>query len=242
MKNDAREFAALAQTPATPRFDLYGVIHKAIRAMMADSLMAVGSTDVTDPTRRRALAAQVEELLDFCHAHLEHENLYLHPAIEARASGASERIAQEHEEHRAHIAALRRGNAVLREAPDAAAALAAAGALYRELALFVADNFAHMHVEETAHNAVLWSRYTDAELVEIHNALVASIPPAEMALALRWMLPSMNHAERVAVLADMRASAPPPAFEGTLALARSHLADGDWAALTQALALPHPAG
>ena len=33
------------------------------------------------------------------------------------------------------------------------------------LALFIADNFQHMHVEETAHNAVLWARYTDAELM-----------------------------------------------------------------------------
>ena len=52
--------------------------------------------------------------------------------------------------------------------------------LYRQLTLFMAHNFEHMNEEETAHNAVLWAHYTDAELVGIHDALVASIPPHEM--------------------------------------------------------------
>jgi hypothetical protein len=72
---------------------------------------------------------------------------------------------------------------------------AVAQGLYRQLSLFIAENFEHMHVEETAHNAVLWARYTDAELIAIHDALVAAIPPEEMMFVLRWMVPFMNPAE-----------------------------------------------
>ena len=35
---------------------------------------------------------------------------------------------------------------------------------YRRLSRFVAENFEHMLVEETRHNAALWELYTDAEL------------------------------------------------------------------------------
>jgi hypothetical protein len=74
-------------------------------------------------------------------------------------------------------------------APQRTAAL---GRLYRALALFVADNFQHMQVEETAHNAVLWAAYRDDELMAIEQAIVASIPPDAMAEALHWFLPALT--------------------------------------------------
>jgi hypothetical protein len=94
-----------------------------------------------------------------------------------------------------------------------------------------------MHVEETAHNAVLWARYTDAELLAIHDALVASIPPQEMMTVARWMVPFMNPLERFHLLADIRAKAPKEAFEAILATARAHLAAAEWAKLAHDLKL-----
>jgi hypothetical protein len=93
-------------------------------------------------------------------------------------------------------------------------------------------------VEETAHNAVLWARYTDAELEAIHDALVASIPPEEMMRTVRWLVPFMNPAERTALLADMRAKAPAPAFAAVLDMARAHLTQNEWAKLARSLGLP----
>ena len=108
--------------------------------------------------------------------------------------------------------------------------------LYRHLALFVAENFEHVHNEETAGNALLWATHTDAELMAIHGALLASIKPQEMAVALRWMIPALNHAERVAMLRGMRHDAPAPVFQSVLRIAREHLAPRDWEKLTAALA------
>ena len=235
MKIDSTEFAALSHTQETPRVDLYGIIHKAIRALMSDTLLAVGRMDCSDAAERATVAVKVGELLDLCTSHLEHENLYVHPAIEARAPGASALIAHEHDEHRQHIGGLRTALERLAAAHDNTALASSAQALYRQLALFMADNFEHMHTEETAHNAVLWARYTDAELLAIHAALVASIPPQEMAFTLRWMLPAMSPQERSAMLADMRADAPAPVFDAVLDIARQHLDAPSWAMLARAL-------
>jgi hypothetical protein len=178
----------------------------------------------------------VLQLLGFCGAHLAHENAFVHAAIEARAPGASDRIGHEHEEHVAHIAQLAEMLAALHRAVPGQRH-ADAQRLYGALALFVAGNFEHMHVEETAHNAVLWARYTDAELMEIHDALVASIPPQEMMTVARWMVPFMNPLERFHLLADIRAKAPKEAFEAILATARPHLAATEWAKLARDLGL-----
>ena len=235
MNIDQRELRHVAEA-AAPRVDLYAGIHKALRALMADTLLAVGRMDSDDALELARVTQRVLELLDFCRSHLRHENDFVHPALEARAPGASGQIAHEHEEHLQAIVALAgQTTALLQCAP----AFRAAGALalYRALSLFIAHNFVHMHVEETAHNAVLWARYTDAELIAIHDALVAAIPPEEMMFVLRWMVPFMNPAERAAMLGDMRAHAPAPAFAAALDVVRPHLSEREGAKLDVALGL-----
>jgi hypothetical protein len=240
MHIDTKELASVAAA-AAPRFDMYAGIHKALRAFMADTLLAVGRMDSEDDADIARTAGRVLDLLRACASHLAHENEFLHTAIEARAPGASALIAHDHEEHVEHIAKLQDLVGALRGC-SGADRFATAARLYRELALFVADNFRHMHVEETAHNAVLWARYTDAELVAIHDALVASIPPAEMMLTARWLVPFMNPAERAALVGDMRAKAPPPAFDAILAVTRPHMTTDEWAKLMRSLGLPVVAG
>jgi hypothetical protein len=236
MNIDQCEMRQVAEA-AAPRIDMYAGIHKALRALMADRLLALGRMDVDDALELAQVTQRVLELLEFCRSHLQHENEFVHTAMEARAPGASGQIAHEHAEHAEAITVLANQTTALLQC-DAEARAAGALALYRALSLFIAHNFEHMHVEETAHNAVLWARYTDAELIEIHNALVASIPPHEMMFVVRWMVPFMNPAERTAMLGDMQAHAPAPAFAAALDVVRPHLSEREWAKLSASLKLP----
>ena len=241
MKNTAQEIHAVVATQALPRFDMYAGIHKAMRALMADTLVAVGRMDPQDPQELAAVAERVLGLLDFCACHLQHENSFIHTAMERRAPGASERIAHEHDGHLHYISAIKHQVAAL-STSGSTTAPAVAKQLYLELTLFVAENFQHMHMEETAHNAVLWARYTDAELVDIHNALVASIAPADMMFSLRWLAPSMNPAERAGLLLDMQAHAPATAFAAALDVVQHHLTQDEWHKLCRALGIPPAPG
>ncbi len=235
MKNDPQELQQVAAaTP--PRLDAYTPIHKALRALMADTLLAVGRMDVDDELELAQTTQRVLELLEFCASHIRHENTFVHAALEARVPGGSERIAHEHQEHAQHfieraatVASLRACSPALR--PQLALRL------YRELGLFIAENFQHMNVEETVHNSLLWAHYSDAELAQVHDALVASIPPQEMMFVVRWMVPFMNPAERTGMLADMQANAPAPAFAAVLDTVRPHLKDNEWAKLARSLGL-----
>jgi iron-sulfur cluster repair protein YtfE (RIC family) len=237
--NELQQVAATATAAATdaPRVDMYAGIHKAMRALMADTLLALGRMDCDDGLELAQTTQQVLALMDACASHLKHENEFIHAALEARAPGASAVIAHEHDDHLAHIGRLAGAATALLRTP-AAQRPAAVLALYRDLSLFIAENFHHMHVEETAHNAVLWARYTDAELEAIHDALVASIPPEEMMGIVRWLVPFMNPAERTALLADMRAKAPEAVFHAVLDAARPHLTQGEWTKLARSLGLP----
>jgi hypothetical protein len=236
MNIDPREMQQVIQAQG-PRVDMYGGIHKALRALMADTLLAVGRMDCADDLELAEVTERVLQMLDFCRSHVEHENEFVHTAMEARAPGASEAIAHEHGDHFKHIAHLGEIVAALRHAPGDRR-FAEQQRLYGELTLFVADNFRHMRIEETAHNAVLWSRYTDAELNEIHDALVASIPPEELMFGVRWLVPFMSPPERAGFLADARSKAPAPAFAAMLDVVRPLLTAREWDKLARALALP----
>lgn len=226
--------AAAIKTNAAPRVDLYAGIHKALRLFMNHTLARVGCLDHDDPVDLNATLAQLQSLLEACRSHVIKENKFVHTAIEARRPGTCERIGSEHADHLDAIAALEAEAASLRALPTAAAAQR----LYRHLARFVGENLEHMHAEESVHNSVLWAEYSDAELLEIHHRILASIDPAEMALVLRWMVPALTPAERAAMLGEMQQQMPPEAMRSVLDIVRPHLDDSAWAKLARALDIP----
>ncbi len=219
-----------------PRLDLYAPIHKALRAWMFDTVQQVGRTDGQCPDTALRTLRQVESLLAVCDGHIHHENTFLHPVLERGMPGTARDADVAHQEHGRHMARLRTLVTQARGS-QGPAAFGAFLALYRELALFVADNLAHMHWEETVHNEALWARHSDAELAQVHDALVQSIPSAEMAETLRHMLPALTPVERLGMLQDMRGKMPPGAFDGVLQLAHLCMQPQDVAALMAGLGL-----
>ena len=157
--------------------------------------------------------------------------------MEARRPGSTRQTAHDHVEHERALAELDRLIGFVSASAGAERA-AAASSLYRRLALFVAENLEHMGIEERDNMAVLWAEYSDEELAALEASIVAAVPPALMAVATRWMMSALNHAERVGMLQGMRQAAPTEVFEGVLAIARGNLAARDWAKLADALALP----
>ena len=224
---------AVSNTTA-PRFDMYAGIHKALRSFMSETLVRVGRADVTDPDDLHAALEQLEALLTLCLSHIEHENEFVHTAIEARQPGAATRSGGDHVEHRDSIDALRAEAAALRSAATRVQP-ALALRLYHHLSLFVAENFQHMHIEETVNNAALWAAYSDAELIEIHDRLVASIAPPEFMLVARWMVPALSPTERAMLLSGVKAHTPPEAFLGLLAGVRPYLDARGWDKLAHAV-------
>lgn len=233
---------AAVQTPMAPRLDLYAPIHKALRAWMFDTVVAVGRVDGSDePALVRALA-QTEALLQISLSHIAHENDFLHPLLDGDMPGSAREADVAHQGHLRHVARMRQQVQRVR-LQQGAARFAELGTLYRELGLFVADNLTHMHWEETMHNEALWARHSDAELAAVHDALVQSIPPQEMAEVLRHMLPALSPLERHGMLTEMRAQMPAGAFDGVLQLAHEVLDVHAWAELLRVLqvqpSLPH---
>ena len=218
----------------TARFDIYRNIHIALRACMMQTLLAVGRMDPQDDTERAAVLGEVRFLLNFCRMHLKKENAFVHSAMEARAPGSSKHTAGDHVEHEHWFEDLEGATAAV-ESGQALARTAAALTLYRQLALFVGENFVHMQVEETENNAILWRTHSDEEIIAIEQAILAVHSPEEKGMALRWMLPALSPAARAQMIGLMRQNMPPEAMTGMLATLKPLLTEANWRKLTRAL-------
>lgn len=216
------------QAPAPAlRYNLYTTPHKALRLGLSTTLSAMGRIDPNDDAAVANLAGEVRALLKFCHAHLEKEEQFIHPAMESRRPGSSTGTREDHRDHLAEFVRLESAAQGI-ETAKGQQREQAVNQLYHQLALFMADNLVHMHVEETDNNAVLWAAYSDDELEALEQRLVASIPPETRQLALRWMVPALNPAERASFFQDMKAHLPAAAFAAISASARPLLTEAEW--------------
>ena len=225
----------VAQTD-TPRYNIYVVVHKGLRAQMFDTLLRIGKVDPTDDAETAALIANVEALLVKCEHHLHVENEIMHPAIERARTGSSGTTAHDHVHHEAAIAKLRDETLQFATAtPGQRVALV--HRLYLSMSAFVAENLTHMITEEVENHAVLIAHYTEEEVLELERRIVATLRPDESIAGLRWMLPNSNAAQRAFLLRGMQHNAPPPAFQAVLGMLKGELSGADYAKLERDLSV-----
>ena len=227
--------AANDAAAAPERREIYHLVHKGLRAAMSDALIRLGRVDLDSVAQQADALGAVAELLGLCREHLEHENNFLHTAMEKVVPGASRACADDHVHHVKSIADLqvRLDDAM---AADAPARERAFKVLYRLLASFVAENFAHMEIEESTNTELFWRHYSDADILAIEHQIHAHIKPERMMTWLRWILPNVTRQQRAVMMRGMQAGMPPELFSGILDMVKPHLSEFERAALVVDLA------
>lgn len=215
--------------------DFYAPIHKGIRLGLCQMLTRLGAADAADPDLAQTLA-DLRTQLALSAGHLAHEDAVIHTALEARAPGATSRLEQAHEHHRASFEDLETLICrVERARPEKNSLLRA---LYLRFSLFVADDFAHMAEEEQLMLPILQSLFTDEELSALEDAIVSQIPPEEMMAVAGLMIPAATRTDRIGMLSAMRANAPAEAFGAIMAMAvQPNISADDFAHLSEGLGL-----
>ncbi|MBI2255155.1 MAG: hypothetical protein HYU58_11095 [Proteobacteria bacterium] len=227
--------AANDAAAAPERHEIYHFVHKGLRAAMSDALVRLGRVDLDSAVDRTEVPAAVADLLQLCREHLEHENNFLHTAMEKVVPGSSHACADDHMHHVKTIADLKTR---LDEAATAEPLMRerAFKVLYRLLASFVAENFAHMEIEESANTELLWRHYSDADLLAVEHQIHAHIKPERMMTWLRWILPNVTRQQRAVMMRGMQAAMPAELFGGVLEMVKPHLSEVERAALVADLA------
>lgn len=217
-------------------FDLYRDVHKAIRAELFDVTTNVGRLDPADRDGRAALAAHVHGIVEMLIAHAHHEDVAIQPVLVEQLPFLAERVEIE------HVRLEERMEDLTTMADDAVHAPLVelrprVHQLYMELASFTSAYLAHQDVEERVIMPSLEVAIGVPEVIRLHEAIIGSIPPEEMAQSLALMIPAMNVDDRAELLGGMQAGAPPEVFAGVWGLVGSVLEPADHAALARRLDL-----
>jgi hypothetical protein len=206
-------------------FDLYRDIHKGIRAELFRVTRLAGCTDPADASATQALAGEVRTLVALLVSHAEHEDGEIQPSIEAHLPELGAQVLAEHGELEARIASL--ADLAEQVAAGGSASAAAAARLYLDLASFVSAYLLHQDLEERVIMPALEAAVGVEAVIGMHERIIASLSPEEMAQSLAIMLPAMNADDRTGLLGGIRAGAPAEVFAGIWGLAGSVLSPED---------------
>jgi hypothetical protein len=217
-------------------FDIYKNIHKGIRSVLFDVTERAGNVDPASEQGVRDVADRWRGAVELLISHAEHEDTHLQPVIVRYLPDVAEKIAYDHPRLEAQMASL---EVVADRAVNAVkdARRRAVHRLYLGLATFTSEYLAHQNVEELQVMPGLSAVLGAPELFAIDQAIVASIPPDEVAKALSVMLPAMNTEDRVEMLGGMKEGAPPEVIAGVTALAQTVLAPADFDTLATRLGI-----
>jgi hypothetical protein len=198
--------------------DLYAWYHKALRRELGAFLTEVGATDPADHAAWAAIGRRWKALDATLEAHSEHEDGFLHPLIREAAPAVEAELEEQHHVLEKDMAGLRAGFRAIDVEINPGARRAAAHSLYVRLSGFVADYFRHLIAEETKAMPALQATFSAERLIATRAAMLATIPPEKAAEDLALMMPALAPHQRLEFLANMRAKAPPAAFEAALAI------------------------
>lgn len=210
----------------TPGVNLYREVHKGLRRALFQVVDDMGSLEVADAGAVASLRARFAELEMILTTHHSHEEIgRLGELIAEHVDTYTARSIQDaHDWSDAALADLRNRVDRLQSDQDAAA-------LYDAAVEFVAGYLAHMNDEEQVVMPALDAGAEADELGQIVMQIRMSVPPPQMCIFLRYMLPAMNPDERTTMLGGIKMGAPPEVFDMFWDSARSALTERDLAAV-----------
>ena len=219
-------------------FDAYRDIHKAIRSELFAVTTCAGRVDVSDELDVVTFTSHLDSVVRLLAEHAEHEDDHIQPILHDHLPELAETIELDHARFESRIA---RVAAVANEIVGCRVAERrfAVHEIYVELAAFVSGYLAHQDLEERVVMPALEDLLGVPGVIDIHMAIIGSMPPDQLMRGLAVMFPTLNVDDRTEMLAGIRAGAPAEVFDAMWGLARSVLTDGDAAKVAARLGLPN---
>ena len=205
------------------RFNPFNMIHKALRALLYDTALTLQQTYFADSAEAEAALQKVEMALHQFEQHAHHEDTFILPAITYYNPWLANEFEKEHVEDGNLSNKLKHLLNIFRATTLAEEKEIAGSAIYKAFTEFLVFNLQHMAKEEIVLNQALWQHYTDAELIQLNQTIVANILPEEKAVSAKWMMRGINKNEAINWLKMTKANAPEPEFWNLYSLTKRKL-------------------
>lgn len=207
----------------TMRFNIFNQIHKALRALLYDTALALQQTSFSNVEETETAIEKLRIVLDVFDKHAQHEDRFVLPAILHYEPSIADSFEQEHVEDHELAEKLRNLILLLEKQQDPKKKQETGHAILHAFVAFVSFNLEHMAREETVLNDRLWRYYSDTEIMALNQKIVSSIPAPEMQFTATWMMKGMNTSEITGWLKMVQKNAPEAVFTMLFAIAEKEL-------------------
>ena len=216
------------------RVNIFNQIHKGLRALLYETSILLQQTDFSNKEEMQVVVNRIKMVADLFDDHARHEDKFVLPAVQEYEPAIVDAFEQEHVMDAKLTRALK----------DSLQALQMASPLVRqdmanELAKtfmqFMIFNLEHMSKEETILNKILWRYYSDNEIVDIQNKIIAALTPWSAATGSRWMMRGLNDPEIIRWLKTIEESAPETVVQNLFDTAEKELPEHRFRKVLEAL-------
>lgn len=210
------------------RYNIFNQIHKGLRGLLYETALAIQQTDFNNREEAKAITAQLAEAIELFEKHADTEDLLVFPALQEYEPSVLLVFEAEHDKDHALGQKLKELLFVLTHSISGETKLQTGKNIQKAFVEFMVFNLAHMEKEETVINKLLWRYYTDEQLHEITQKIVAQISPEMMAKYSRYMVRGLNNQEITSWLKEAKTNTPEFVFGSLMTIAERELHSHRW--------------
>ncbi len=202
-----------------PRVDIYNFPHKGLRNQLSQLTFSAGTTDYSNQQSLTELKDRTAELVLNLDLHRHSEEDFLLPALESKVPGSTAANVTEHEETQEDV------NQFVAHLDGLTVNSAAADGIrfYTLISNFQTKYSAHMAMEESDMNPLIWANFTDEELMGMHGEIMATLEPKHIISLFKYIVPALNPMERNIIMSGFKANAPREFFDEVAAVIREEM-------------------
>lgn len=205
------------------RFNIFNLIHKALRAMLYDTALCMQQTYFADAQDAAAAFEKMNAVIDAFEHHGHTEDTIVMPVIEKFQPSSIASFEKDHVDDRKKGNHLRQLQKIYQALHLADERIIAGSALTRTFRDYMIFNLEHMQREEVELNELLWKHFSDQQIIEINDYIIANLSPEEMVNTAKWFLMSANSQEAENLLSGIQATAPPHLFDALFQMADNYM-------------------
>lgn len=210
------------------RYNIFGMIHKGLRAMLYDTAIRLQQTDFNEQEQCTGILNQVSEVLSLFEKHADTEDNFILNRLHSTDPAIAGMFEEEHIEDYVLTRNLRQIILTYEAAHTEEERIAGGEQIRKAFVAFLIFNLKHMDKEENELNLILWKHFTDEQLHRITEEIIAHVPTYSLASYNYWMLRGLSNYEISRWLSQVKDEAPQELFRSLLGMAYDTLPSERW--------------
>lgn len=214
-----------------PRMNLYGFPHKGLRNAISQLSQSAGNTNCSDQVSLSTLKSLADEVFTLLELHAHSEESVVLVALENKVHGSTTDNIAEHDQLKKEIEEIKQElNAITTDSPPNLISN-----FYTKISNFHSKYLAHMEMEESKMNTLIWDNFTDEELMGQHGKIMSTLTPDQIMMWFKYIVPALNPFERSIIMGGFKENAPTPFFEKVLDMLSGLIKQNEYKELSAAL-------